>query len=156
MQRVLVQRIRADLRNAFLAKGDGDEWVLQTAAYHVQQAIEKCLKQVYVECGVDYRHTHEIGSLVKNLPAEQRLLSIASLADLEDMLDSLEKWEAATRYDDPYMATRRRVDRLYTFAEQLYAELCASIDRLDAEAEAEVQADKAVPPKMKNMNLFGK
>jgi len=135
MTRVLLDRVKIDLRLAFYSMNDPDELILQGAPYHIQQAIDKCLKQVYIECGKDYRHTHEINSLVQGLPSWQPYISKELCEQIEDAGDTLTKWEYISRYDDPYLATRRKVDKLYALAEEVYSQVLKMVGSIDGEVE---------------------
>ncbi len=142
MTRVLLDRVKIDLRLAKYSMNDPDELILQGAPYHIQQAIEKCLKQVYIECGKDYRRTHEINSLLHGLPTWQPFISRDLCEQIEDVSDTLSKWEHISRYEDTYLATRRKITALYTLAENVYEQVLKSIGEVDKAAE--VAASKEV------------
>lgn len=134
MQRILLLRALADLRSAESGINTGDEYDLQVAAFHIQQCVEKSLKQIITDCGNNYTKTHEIASLIAQVPKWQTIVS-------QDMLDSiardealLSKWERVTRYDDPYMATRSLVLELYDKVLNFYEEVVAGLQRLDSVA----------------------
>lgn len=143
MQRILLLRALADLRAAKYGINTGDEYDLQVAAFHLQQCVEKTLKQTITDCGGNYAETYEIASLIAQVLKWQTIVS-------QDMLESiardealLPKWEWATRYDDPYMATRSLVLELYDKVLNFYEEVVAGLHRLDSVAGDARQGDTA-------------
>lgn len=129
MLRPLTDHVRVDIGMAEFALSQADDGYVRQAAFCVQQAIEKSIKQVYVECGIDYRHTHSINSLLRNLPANQRYLSEESIEAVYECSDTLEKWELVTRYGEDYVASRRRVEMILSLAKKLQAEVLTAIRR---------------------------
>lgn len=71
----------------------GDEWGMQGAMYHFQQAIEKLLKTLIMISGNEFPHTHDINRLLKLYPDADELPS-----ELNELAGVLTSWEAETRY----------------------------------------------------------
>ncbi len=138
MRRILLEKAEVDLRIVRFCLGEADDMMVQSAAYHVQQAVEKCLKQVYVENGVSYNKIHDIGALIMKLPTDT-LISDDTLEAIEDVSDSLTVWESKTRYDDPYMAKRSKVVKVYALATKLYQSLCRALKDRDEAMQKEEQ-----------------
>lgn len=149
MQNLLLRKAKSDLKVAVLTLNSGDEYDIQLAAYHIQQAVEKVLKGVVSFYGKDYTKTHEIASLLRQLPEEQELISSNLLADIERNEALLSKWERVTRYDDPYLASRRLIQELLGLAQALYTEVESTIEK---------QGDTTISPSISvhKMNLFDK
>lgn len=95
MERILLKRIATDLRSAAVGVETGDKWMLELAAFHVQQAFEKILKQVYLEYGTNYPESSNIAVLISSLPSSQCLLSSEEVAGLREIADILTSWEIA-------------------------------------------------------------
>ena len=82
-----------------------DEVYDDLAAYHAQQAVEKAIKYTLEMCGVPYRKTHDIATLLAMLgdvgfPIPDVLILKAG---------TITSWEARCRYNDDFVALRSDV-----------------------------------------------
>lgn len=152
MKRILLSRAESDLRMAKLAMDTGDEYDLQVAAFHIQQAVEKLLKQVITDCGESYSKTHEIAALINKVPAKQTIVSGDTLDSLLRDEALLSKWERVTRYDDPYMASRKLVAELYNKAEDFLSEVTENLQKMDVDSSSDNSGPFAKP--LKKLNLL--
>ena len=80
MPGTLIKIAQSDLRMANFAISTGDECDLRMAAYHIQQAVEKALKQILEDYGVSYTKTHKLYRLSALLPDSQAVPSRDPLA----------------------------------------------------------------------------
>ncbi len=151
-----MKRAEADLNVAKSELQKDDEYVLQVVAYLISQATEKVIKQVYTECGKDYAHTHEIASLLYDLPENQNLISDDMLEKLEEAEALLTKWEVLTRYDSPYMAKRRQIVKMYNMSVELYREVSGNLMRLETDGndESNKSSVRGKNESIKKMDLF--
>ena len=65
-----------------------DEMILNNAAYHLQQTVEKVLKGALECVGITVPNTHKISKLIK----------------------MLSEWEAETRYDMDFLVEKRKLE----------------------------------------------
>lgn len=86
-----------------------DEMILNNAAYHLQQAVEKMLKGALECVGVTVPNTHKISKLVKMVSDNGANLTISDWVD--EHSEMLSEWEAQTRYDMDFLVEKRKLDR---------------------------------------------
>lgn len=85
-----------------------DEMILNNAAYHLQQAVEKVLKGALECVGVTVPNTHKISKLVKMVSDNGANLIITDWID--DHSEMLSEWEAESRYDMDFLVEKRKLD----------------------------------------------
>lgn len=85
-----------------------DEMILNNAAYHLQQAVEKVLKGALECVGVTVPNTHKIAKLVKMISDNGANLTITDWID--DHSEMLSEWEAQARYDMDFLVEKRKLD----------------------------------------------
>lgn len=85
-----------------------DEMILNNAAYHLQQAVEKILKGALECVGVTVPNTHKISKLVKMISDNGANLVITDWID--DHSEMLGEWEAQARYDMDFLVEKRKLD----------------------------------------------
>lgn len=85
-----------------------DEMILNNAAYHLQQAVEKVLKGALECVGVTIPNTHKISKLVKMVSDHGANLVLTDW--LDDHSEMLSEWEAQTRYNMDFLVEKRKLD----------------------------------------------
>lgn len=85
-----------------------DEMILNNAAYHLQQTVEKVLKGALECVGGTVPNTHKISKLVKMISDNGANLVITDWID--DHSEMLGEWEAQTRYDMDFLVEKRKLD----------------------------------------------
>lgn len=85
-----------------------DEMILNNAAYHLQQAVEKVLKGALECVGVTVPNTHKISRLVKMVSDNGANVMLTDWID--DHSEMLSEWEAQTRYDMDFLVEKRKLD----------------------------------------------
>lgn len=85
-----------------------DEMILNNAAYHLQQAVEKILKGALECAGVTVPNTHKISKLVKMISDNGANLTVTEWVD--DHSEMLGEWEAQLRYDMDFLIEKRKLD----------------------------------------------
>lgn len=85
-----------------------DEMILNNAAYHLQQAVEKVLKAALECVGVTVPNTHKISKLVKMISDNGANLVLTDWID--DHAEMLSEWETQTRYDMDFLVEKRKLD----------------------------------------------
>ena len=85
-----------------------DEMILNNAAYHLQQAVEKVLKGALECVGITVPNTHKISKLVKMISDHGANLILTDWID--DHSEMLGEWEAQTRYDMDFLVEKRKLD----------------------------------------------
>ena len=86
-----------------------DEMILNNAAYHLQQAVEKVLKGALECVGVTVPNTHKITKLVSMVINNGANLVITEWID--DHSEMLSEWEVESRYNMDFLVERRKLDR---------------------------------------------
>lgn len=86
-----------------------DELILNHAAYHLQQTVEKVLKGALECAGVTVPNTHKITKLVAMISNHGANLVITEW--LDDHSEMLSEWEAETRYNMDFLVERRKLER---------------------------------------------
>lgn len=85
-----------------------DEMILNNAAYHLQQAVEKIIKGALECVGVTVPNTHKIPKLIKMIFDNGANLVLTEWVD--DHSEMLSEWEAQTRYDMDFLVEKRKLD----------------------------------------------
>lgn len=85
-----------------------DEMILNNAAYHLQQTVEKILKGALECVGVTVPNTHKISKLVRMISDNGANLTVTDWID--DHSEMLSEWEAETRYDMDFLVEKRKLD----------------------------------------------
>ncbi len=85
-----------------------DEMILNIAAYHLQQTVEKTLKGALECAGVTVPNTHRISKLIKMIFDHGANLAITDWID--DHSEMLSEWEAQTRYNMDFLVEKRKLD----------------------------------------------
>ena len=86
-----------------------DEMILNIAAYHLQQAVEKVLKGALECVGVTVPNTHKITKLIDMVYDNGANLTITDW--LDDHSEMLSEWEVETRYNMDFLVEKRKLDR---------------------------------------------
>ena len=115
----------AELLLSPLGNPSNDEALLDLAAYHIQQGIEKLLKYRLHELhGADDTagafRTHKIYDLINML--EEQYEEVLP-ADLKKMAITITDWEAESRYNDNLTATREEMEAAIRIYRGLRAEI---------------------------------
>ena len=117
MQKIdLLTRAKWDLEasQAMLSMPDASEKFLDISAYHLQQSIEKTMKYVLAQNGIEFLKTHDIERLCK-----QFLDNELELPDwIFDNATLLTNYATQTRYGDAVLGVRKRIVGLQAFAEE--------------------------------------
>lgn len=88
---------------------EDDEAYLNLIGYHLQQAVELCLKY-QLECfGIEYPKTHDIDQLIQVAKEKEGNLIVTDY--IYDHSDTLTMWEAKTRYVLGYRVELRKIDK---------------------------------------------
>lgn len=89
-----------------------DEMILNNAAYHLQQAVEKILKGALECVGVTVPYSHKISKLISMVSNNGANLTITEW--LDDHAEMLSEWETETRYNMDFLVEKRKLDRAMT------------------------------------------
>ena len=109
-----------------------DEALYSNAAYHAEQATEKCLKvilsQYYEIPETSKRYkTHDIPDLldfVLQCEKETKKSIPIQIPDIIDMLSiEIKSWEANSRYNDNMVLLRGNISKVIKACESMYREL---------------------------------
>lgn len=124
-----INRIKADIKTAEtlcspVGNPTNDEYIYDLAAYHTQQAVEKCLKyylhDVYGEDDTARSFkTHNISTLILMLNKYGHQVS----NELISMSDELTGWEASSRYGESLISTRENILKGINLAKGLYQDI---------------------------------
>lgn len=107
----LFRSARMDLETAkalWKASWD-DEMILNNAAYHLQQAVEKVLKGSLECVGVTVPNTHKITKLLSMAANNGANLVITDWID--EHSEMLSEWEAESRYNMDFLVEKRKLDK---------------------------------------------
>lgn len=86
----------------------GDEIELNLASYHIEQALEKCIKFQLEMQGIRYNWTHDLSNLVE----VSEKLSDEFPIELRAELGLIVAWESKTRYVKDYFVELRTINRV--------------------------------------------
>lgn len=86
----------------------GDEQELNVIAYHLQQALEKCIKFQLEMKGVNYKDTHDIEDLLDS----SKDIKVGMNINLRAELASMSSWEFKTRYIKGYRVELESINTL--------------------------------------------
>lgn len=124
-----INRISADIRTAetlcsSIGNPTNDEYIYDLAAYHTQQAVEKCLKyylhNIYGEDDTTRAFkTHNISTLILML----NKYGYQASNELISMSDELTGWEASSRYGESLISTRDSILKGIHLAKKLYQDI---------------------------------
>ena len=127
-----IHRIHADIAtaqflNSPIGNPNNDEYIYDTAAYHIQQAIEKSIKyflhDVYEVDDTSKRfRTHNLSDLILQLSLKDSSF-IPNHQDLIDMVSEISDWEAGSRYNEDIVSTRTSISKALLIAEKLFSEV---------------------------------
>ncbi len=132
MKRDLLNRASSDLRMAEYAIQTGDDYDLCLGAYHVQQAAEKILKQLYLEQGVEFARTHDLAVLLSRLPNYDEYMSDDVYERFAEKAALLTEWETKTRYQEGYLVARIFVERNFKFIQSIYDTVLQTLQHADS------------------------
>lgn len=128
---MLLVKADADIRVAELllspqGNPTNDENIIDLAAFHVQQAIEKTLKHILqTEAGIseDYKgyKTHDLVSLITMI---ENKTEFVVPNDLKSMASNISSWESSSRYGGSYKGTLNEIRQ----AIDLYKELKGEVE----------------------------
>jgi len=110
----------------------GDEYDLCSGAWHVQQAAEKLLKQLYLEQGVEFAKTHDLTALLSRLPNYDEYMSDEVYEQFAEKAALLTEWEAKTRYQDGYLVARTFVERNLKFVQTVFDSVVQILQHTDS------------------------
>lgn len=85
-----------------------DEMILNNAAYHLQQTVEKVLKGALECVGVTVSNTHKIPKLIKMISDNGANLILTDWID--EHSEMLSEWEAEARYDMDFLVEKRKLN----------------------------------------------
>ncbi len=107
----LFRSARMDFETAYMLweKPYNDELILNNAAYHLQQAVEKVLKGALECVGVTVPNTHKITKLLEMITNNGANLIITEW--LDEHSEMLSEWEAETRYNMDFLVEKRKLDK---------------------------------------------
>ncbi|MCL2378158.1 MAG: HEPN domain-containing protein [Defluviitaleaceae bacterium] len=113
----LYDRAKADLQSArfILSQHNSDELLIDIAAYHVQQGIEKLAKFALTINGVKHKQTHDMDILNEQLDDA----GITMFPWLRKNVDTLNSYATKTRYGSDIVATINKITQLLSLAEEL-------------------------------------
>lgn len=97
-----------------------DEMILNNAAYHLQQAVEKVLKGALECVGVTVPNTYKITKLISMVKNNGANLTVTDWVD--DHSEMLSEWEAETRYNMDFMVEKRKLNRAMDEIDKFFRE----------------------------------
>lgn len=85
-----------------------DEMILNNAAYHLQQSVEKVLKGALECVGITVPNTHKISKLIKMISDHGANIVLTDWIDSHS--EMLSEWESETRYDMDFLVEKRKLE----------------------------------------------
>ena len=129
---------KRDYKSAsYLERNFPDEAARSSAAFLLQQAVEKTLKALILLHGETPDFTHNIDRLA----AQCQTAGVPLPAALDDISDTLTLWAVNARYD-PYLNV---TEKKYGKAKEVYASLEEQLD-LELEAQAPSKEEEVKDP----------
>ena len=117
----LLDRAKADLMVVKMILDDIDscETMVDIAAYHTQQTVEKCLKFMLNQAGRPHPRTHDIYALAQQLERYKFTVPEWVLQNA----DVLNEFDTRTRYGTRLVASRPKIEALYELTDTLIKDL---------------------------------
>lgn len=112
-----------------------DEFAVRTAAYHLQQAVEKILKAIILFNGETPAFTHDITRLSEHC----RNLGVNITQELGDISDTLTLWETKSRYDPYIVFSQKKYDKAKLSYNQLSQYLKNELQQYNALENEELE-----------------
>lgn len=109
MRGMLIDVASAHLQAASLLYSSKDANLLQLSAFHLHQALEKALCQLYDIEGEQYPAGYNIATLIEYMPVSNLNLTPEMLKKLNDNKELYMVWEEYTTNPNSYMTSRRKV-----------------------------------------------
>lgn len=97
-----------------LVGGDERDWNI--AGYHIQQALEKCIKFQLERDGIGYAHTHDLYRLCEKNDKIKNNIPIELRAEFSMITD----WEAKSSYVKGYFTELQSIKKSYCNDKRLY------------------------------------
>jgi len=113
----LFDRAKTDLQSArlILPQSDSDELLIDVAAYHVQQGIEKLVKFALTINGVKHRQTHDMAILHEQLEGAGIML----FPWLYKNIDTINSMRLGYEMAVTLMLSQKKIIQLLNLAEEL-------------------------------------
>lgn len=129
----LLDRAEKDLFTAKLIFNhwDGDELTYDTAAYHVQQSIEKTMKFVLSQHKVKFRKQHDAIFLKEHFEDAGIPLPPWFVPNM----DTLDSYVTETRYGSDLVSARSKILELLNYAEEYILEVRQEIEKRQLEQQ---------------------
>ncbi|MCC8050852.1 MAG: HEPN domain-containing protein [Clostridiales bacterium] len=131
-----------------------DEMILNNAAYHLQQAVEKILKGALECVGVTVPYSHKISKLVSMITNNGANLVVTDW--LDDHAEMLSEWETETRYNMDFLVEKRKLDKAMEEVRN-FMEINGIKDELRSELlnpEKKARLLQCLPEKKRNCSAF--
>ena len=111
----LLDRAKADLFNVnLILKEAVDDVVLDIAAYHCSQCIEKVVKYYMTALGIHWPKEHWFRKLIPLLPETDIVrLSVEPFSEL------LDEWTDKTRYHSSILSSKKKIEEIACFCIEL-------------------------------------
>lgn len=113
-----------------------NEHLTNMVAFHAEQAIEKCLKAVLEEDGVEFPRIHDLSRLYKLLPTSRNFR-----IEQQDILQTLNTLYIDSRYPGEFgllpdgKPTMDEAREFYRFAQDIHANVSAMLAQSPVENE---------------------
>ncbi|MCD7765295.1 MAG: HEPN domain-containing protein [Lachnospiraceae bacterium] len=131
-----------------------DEMILNNAAYHLQQAVEKILKGALECVGVTVPYSHKISRLVSMITNNGANLVITDW--LDDHAEMLSEWETETRYNMDFLVEKRKLDKAMEEV-RIFMEINGIKDELRSELQdpkKKARLLQCLPEEKRNCSAF--
>lgn len=122
-----------------------DEFAARGCSYHIQQAIEKQLKAYLLAFGVVYPHTHNSQRLLNEIKENNIQIDEELANEIEDLSDTLNAWEATTRYEADHSFTERKYIRAKALYNNLKTVLSPFVEMYRSQTDDAVIDDEIIP-----------
>lgn len=133
---------------------DHDEMILNNAAYHIQQAVEKVLKGALECVGVTVPNTHKINRLVDMITNNGANITVTEWID--DHAEMLSEWEVEARYNMDFIVEKRKLDRAMKEVEIFFKEngICQELREELRDKEQKEKLLKCLPEAKRDCSDF--
>ena len=144
MRGMLIDVASAHLRAASLLYSSKDANLLQLSAFHLHQALEKALCQLYDSEGEPYPVGYNIATLIEYMPISSINLTPEMLTKLDVNKELYMVWEEYTANPNSYMTSRRKVKSQIDLIGEVIRRVseCVALMHSETQAGAEVRTVK--------------
>lgn len=141
----LLKRAKTDIQIARTlmtpeANPTSDEMIMDQAAYHIQQGIEKALKYQTEISGIPYKKIHNLVGLITDVEKTGFQVSTG----LKEMAFQISDWEASSRYNDDFSVLKTDLEKAIQLYEELETQILKNLESQLGKGQESIETSKRI------------